>query len=205
MLEIGVVEKLNNNGKNAKVTFPRRTECDKCGMCMKHKNDMKVSIIVKNTLNARVGDRVSVGMKDGFVLRAAFIVYVIPVILIGLTVGLGRNLNELLLFGLAMAALLVGLAISVLCDRAIRKKGVALPQMVEIISRRADEITEIESEEAENKERVEEPEKSEVAKSEDKVESEVATPEENVDSEVPNSEDKAENERKNGEENAERK
>ncbi|MBQ7653266.1 MAG: SoxR reducing system RseC family protein [Clostridia bacterium] len=134
MLEIGVVEKITDNGKTAKIVFPRRTECDKCGMCMKHKDEMKVSISVKNTLNASVGDRVSVGMKDGFVLRAAFIVYVIPVILIGLTVGLGRNLNELLLFGLVIAALIVGVVIAIVCDRAIRKKGVALPQMVEIVA-----------------------------------------------------------------------
>ena len=134
MLEIGVVEKLTNNGKTAKVVFPRRTECDKCGMCLKHKDQMKVSVNVKNTLDAKVGDRVSVGMKEGFVLRAAFIVYVVPIILVGLTVGLGRNLNELLLFGLVFAALAVGLVISVISDRAIRKKGVALPQMEEIIS-----------------------------------------------------------------------
>ena len=133
MQEIGVVEKVNTRAGTAKVTFPRRTECEKCGMCMKHKNGMTVSITVKNTLSAAEGDRVAVGMKDGFVLRAAFIVYVIPVILVGITLALGRNLNELLLLGLVVVALLAGLAIAIISDRLIRKKGKGLPTMESIV------------------------------------------------------------------------
>jgi len=135
MQEIGVVDKVVNNGKSVKVVFPRRTECEKCGMCMRHKNEMTVSVTVKNTLGAEKGDRVAVGMKDGFVLKAVFIVYVIPIILVGLTLGLGRKLNELLLFGLVIVALAVGLVISVICDKSIRKRGTGQPQMTSIVSK----------------------------------------------------------------------
>lgn len=133
MVEIGRVSKLHTNGKYAKVSFTRREDCEKCGMCMKHKDSMTVSLNVKNTLGAKVGDEVAIEMRDGFILKAAFIVYLLPVILVGLTLFLGRNLKETLLFGLVIVDLVIGLAISFFVDRAIKKKGKLAPVMKEII------------------------------------------------------------------------
>ncbi len=133
MVEIGRVSKLHTNGKYAKVSFTRREDCEKCGMCMKHKDSMTVSLNVKNTLGAKVGDEVAIEMRDGFVLKAAFIVYLLPVILVGLTLFLGRNLKETLLFGLVILDLVLGLAISFFVDKAIKKKGKLAPVMKEVI------------------------------------------------------------------------
>lgn len=135
MVEIGRVSKLHTAGKYARVEFTRREDCEKCGMCMKHKDSMTVSLNVRNTLGAVVGDEVSIEMRDGFILKSAFIVYLLPIILVGLTLFLGRKLEELVLFGLVIADLLVGITISFLVDRAIRKKGKLAPIMKEIIGR----------------------------------------------------------------------
>lgn len=135
MVEIGRVSKLHTAGKYVRVEFTRREDCEKCGMCMKHKDSMTVSLNVRNTLGAVVGDEVSIEMRDGFILKSAFIVYLLPIILVGLTLFLGRKLEELVLFGLVIADLLVGITISFLVDRAIRKKGKLAPIMKEIIGR----------------------------------------------------------------------
>lgn len=136
MIEIGRVSKLHTGGKYARVEFARREDCEKCGMCMKHKDSMTVSLNVRNTLGAVVGDEVSIEMRNGFILKSAFIVYLLPIILVGLTLFLGRKLEELLLFGLVIADLLVGITISFFVDRAIRKKGKLAPVMKEIIGRK---------------------------------------------------------------------
>lgn len=133
MVEIGRVSKLHSNGKYARVSFTRREDCEKCGMCMKHKDAMTVSLNVRNTLSAKVGDEVAIEMKDGFVLKSAFIVYLLPIILVGLTLFLSQKLDEITLFILVIADLLVGLCISFFVDRAIRKKGKLAPVMKEIV------------------------------------------------------------------------
>lgn len=133
MEEIGFVQSINEKRKTAKVVFSRKSACDKCGMCLKSKGDMTVYIEVKNNIDARAGDKVAVTMGDSFVLKAAFFVYIIPVIFVGIAIGLGRKLNELVLFGIIIGALLVGLLCSILLDRLIKNKKGYAPKLERII------------------------------------------------------------------------
>ena len=133
MLEIGLVESVNEKRGTAKVVFDRRSACDKCRMCLTAGGDkMKVYVEVKNTLQAKVGDKVGVAMNDKFVLKAAFIVYIIPVILVGAGLAIFRKLSDLLLLAVVAAGLLLGAAIGITVDRIIRKKGTFAPTMTEI-------------------------------------------------------------------------
>ena len=130
MQEIGVVESLNEKNGTAKVVFDRKSACDKCRMCLTANGDkMKVYVEVKNTLNAKVGDKVGVTMSDGFVLKAAFIVYLLPVILVGAGLAIFRKLSDFLLLAVVGAGLVIGFAAGILIDRLIRKKGTNAPQM----------------------------------------------------------------------------
>ena len=79
MTERGVVVKLK--GKRATVRFDRRSACDSCHMCAVTRDGMKVEVVIENTLGANVGDFVEVEMAQRFVLTAAAIVYVIPLVL----------------------------------------------------------------------------------------------------------------------------
>ena len=130
MQEIGVVESINEKNGTAKVVFDRKAACDKCRMCLTANGDkMKVYVEVKNTLNAKVGDKVGVTMSDGFVLKAAFIVYLLPVILVGVGLAIFRKLSDFLLLAVVGAGLVLGFGAGVLIDRLIRKKGTNAPQM----------------------------------------------------------------------------
>ena len=130
MQEIGVVESLNEKNGTAKVVFDRKAACDKCRMCLTANGEkMKVYVEVKNTLNAKVGDKVGVTMSDGFVLKAAFIVYLLPVILVGIGLAIFRKLSDFLLLAVVGGGLVIGFGAGILIDRLIRKKGTNAPIM----------------------------------------------------------------------------
>ena len=131
MTECGVVTKVKGN--RATVQFDRKSACDSCHMCAVTRDGMKVQIIIENTLGAQVGDIVNVRMGERFVLTAALIVYIIPLVLVGIGVGAGSLLSELAQVLLAVGGLVVGFVIAFLLDRfVIRKRKGFAPQMVEI-------------------------------------------------------------------------
>ena len=130
MLEVGIVESVNEKRGTAKVTFDRKSACDKCRMCLTASGEkMKVYVEVKNTLGAKVGDKVGVTMSDRFILKAAFIVYIIPVLLVGAGLAIFRKLGDLLLLAVVAACLLLGTVVGILADRLIRKRAAFSPTL----------------------------------------------------------------------------
>lgn len=82
MLSIGVVDSLK--GQNAIVNLTRSTACGDCGACQMGKENLDRQVEAYNPVGAKVGDFVTMEMEDGKVLKAAFMVYIIPlVILVG--------------------------------------------------------------------------------------------------------------------------
>ena len=82
MLSIGVVDSLK--GQNAIVNLTRSTACGDCGACQMGKENLDRQVEAYNPVGAKVGDFVTKEMEDGKVLKAAFMVYIIPlVILVG--------------------------------------------------------------------------------------------------------------------------
>lgn len=131
MTERGVVSKIKGN--KATVQFERHSACDKCHMCAVTKDTMKVEVTLDNTLGANVGDFVEVEMGERYVLTAAAIVYVIPLVLIGVGIGLGTLINELAQVLMGLGGLVVGFVIAILLDKlVIRKKKGFAPRMKSI-------------------------------------------------------------------------
>ncbi len=131
MTERGVVSKVK--GGKATVQFERHSACDKCHMCAVTKDTMKVEVTLDNTLGANVGDFVEVEMGERYVLTAAAIVYVIPLVLIGVGIGLGTLINELAQVLMGLGGLVVGFVIAILLDKlVIRKKKGFAPRMKSI-------------------------------------------------------------------------
>ena len=80
----------------AKLKLKRHSACASCGKCATTSEEKDIIVEVDNTIGAKVGDRVEVNMETINVLKAAFIVYTIPLIalLIG-TVGTFYILNAI--------------------------------------------------------------------------------------------------------------
>ena len=129
MREIGTVTMINSKRNTVKVEFPKKAECDKCGMCLRSKKDLTVSIVVKNDINAQVGDRVIVTMEKNLAIKAVFILYVIPLILLSLVLGLGRNLHELIQVALCVVALAVGVVVAYFSEKYLRNKKGVMPKI----------------------------------------------------------------------------
>ncbi len=139
MTERGMVAKIKGN--KATVRFDRRSACDKCHMCAVTKDGMKVEVVVENTLGANVGDYVEVEMGEKYVLTAAAIVYVIPLVLIGVGIGIGTLINELAQALFALGGLIVGFVIAILLDKlVIRKKKGFTPRMTAICTETTENI-----------------------------------------------------------------
>lgn len=131
MTERGVVTKVKGN--RATVEFDRKSACDSCHMCAVTRDGMKVKIVIDNELDAVVGDVVDVAMGERFVLTAALIVYIIPLVLVGVGIGVGSLLGELAQVLFALGGLVVGFGVAILLDRCVirKKKGFA-PRMTAI-------------------------------------------------------------------------
>ena len=123
MRETGVVSKVK--GKFATVRFDRKTACEHCNMCLKPREANYVELRLPNTLNAAVGDKVTVAMGNRAVLTAATLVYVLPLIPMAIILACTYKLNAYVSLGASAVALI---------DRfVIRKRKGYMPVMEAII------------------------------------------------------------------------
>lgn len=130
MIEKGKIIKIK--GDKATVQFDRKSACDRCHMCAVVKDPMKVQIVVKNTLNLSVGDYVAVEMGQRYVVTAAAIVYMIPLALTGVGIGLGTLLSELWQVIFAFIGLIIGFGIAIALDKVLKNKKGFTPKMVSV-------------------------------------------------------------------------
>lgn len=142
MIEKGKVIKIDNKKNTATVSFDRKSDCEKCGMCLMSKDKMKVEITLKNKVNAELNDIVEVSMGEGFVLTSAIIVYLIPVILIGLSLLFTRKYDEIIQIISIGLSLLIGLLIAFIIDKSIRNRKGFNPEIINIIEKSKEEQNE---------------------------------------------------------------
>lgn len=84
MREVGIV--VNADGKDATVKVDKKDECSKCGMCLFPKNTSSIEFLSDNDIGASVGDQVVIERKKEAKLTAAILVFLVPLLLIGLSV-----------------------------------------------------------------------------------------------------------------------
>lgn len=77
---VGIVD-----NKTAHMKMQRHSACASCGKCATTSEKKDILVEVDNSVGAKVGDRVVVNMESVNVLKAASIVYLLP--LVGLLVG----------------------------------------------------------------------------------------------------------------------
>lgn len=84
MIESGKV--IKTYGDSADVAIPRKEECSKCGLCAFPKGADKTIVSATNTVKAKVGDTVTVKAQKDFRLASIILVFLVPLLLIGLAV-----------------------------------------------------------------------------------------------------------------------
>ncbi len=80
MQHFGVVESIFGN--YATVSIQRHSACGDCGACQMGSENMERKVQAINPLGAKIGDLVTMEMNDDHVLKAAFIVYIVPLFIL---------------------------------------------------------------------------------------------------------------------------
>jgi sigma-E factor negative regulatory protein RseC len=69
------------NGDIAVVAVRMSGACEKCGLCLASSDGKEMLLLAKNEIGAREGDDVDIEILPGKVIAAAFVVYMIPVVM----------------------------------------------------------------------------------------------------------------------------
>lgn len=132
MKEVGFVHKIK--GSTATVRFERKTACENCNMCLKPREEMYVELRLKNSLNAKVGDKVEVTMGKRAVLTASFIVYVVPLLIMAIVLVATFKLELWISLVASLGSLALSFAGVAIVDKLIiKKKADYLPVMSAIL------------------------------------------------------------------------
>lgn len=121
MKEIAIVKE--TKGKEATVYLEKKDECSKCGMCIFPKNAKGVEITARNEVGAIKGDSVLIDVKDEGKLLGIFLVFIIPLLLIGVSFLLNALFikNELWTLAIAVGLIVVWYVILSFIDKKLKR------------------------------------------------------------------------------------
>lgn len=126
------------NGDMAKVKVARHSSCENCGSCP---GNSAVVVDAKNMAQAKPGQRVLIQIKEVNMLKAAFIVYMLPLIGIFVGAAAGSYLADYLLspvLSFQIAGGVAGFALTVFYiwffDRRSRQDMAMQPVVIRILS-----------------------------------------------------------------------
>ncbi|MBW1615978.1 MAG: SoxR reducing system RseC family protein [Deltaproteobacteria bacterium] len=114
---------------NADIATVKTSRTESCKACAQRescdagggKNEMKVK--VKNGLGAKIGDTVIISIKTTSLLKAAFLLYIFPVICMILGAVIGKQLAAFFTFDESLASVLSGVLFFCASFFLIRVKG----------------------------------------------------------------------------------
>ncbi len=93
-------------GETAKVRCSIHSDCENCGVCP---GSNAMIIDVTDEVGAKVGERVLIESKETNMLRAAFMIFMLPLLAIGLGIFLGYYLSSRLMISAALLMTMGGL------------------------------------------------------------------------------------------------
>ncbi|WP_425446016.1 SoxR reducing system RseC family protein [Dethiothermospora halolimnae] len=140
MEQIGYVSKID--GDKAQVDVRRVSSCgEKCASCGSSCNIPATRVTLKNTVDAKEGDFVEIEMETSYVIKSAYIVYAIPLILMILGIGIGiygfKALGfasyEILSFSTGLIALIISFFVLRKIDKKIQKENKSAFKMTRIL------------------------------------------------------------------------
>ena len=135
--EEGVVIKLEAAAGTATVEVGGHDECSACGACA---GSRQLTVEAVNGLGAAVGQRVKFSMQEQQMLKGAFVVFLLPLILagvggiIGWQLGYGGEAEDLYPLGLGFLGFCLGSGVVKWYDRRTAARQKEQPVITEIIS-----------------------------------------------------------------------
>ena len=135
MKEIGVITKIQK-GK-AIVSVDKKDECSKCGMCLFPKGASSIEFEAENTCFAEVGDTVEIERQKEPKLIGASLVFLVPLLLIGLALLLNYLVifNELITLGIAIGSIAVWYVVLAFIDKRLKNNAGFMASIVKIVAK----------------------------------------------------------------------
>jgi sigma-E factor negative regulatory protein RseC len=112
----GVV--IESNGETAKVRCSIHSDCENCGVCP---GSNAMIIDVTDGVGAQVGEQVLIESRETNMLLAAFMMFVLPLLAVGLGIYLGYYLSFRLMISATLLMILGGLLFGLLAVFIIRR------------------------------------------------------------------------------------
>ena len=133
MREQGVVVKIENGKATVKVE--KKDECSKCGMCLFPKGASSIEFNAKNSVGANVGDTVVIETEKEGKLLGALLVFLVPLILIGVAVFINALFikSEIWVVIIALGLIAIWFVVLSFIDKKIRKTASFSPEIKEIV------------------------------------------------------------------------
>ena len=130
MTQIGRV--VSVSGHLAKIEVRRASACgENCAMCKGGCMPTKHIATAKNTANAKTGDMVRIDTSDKDVLKSAFLVYFLPILILFVCYGIAIVIFD----NNSIAAIvgILGLVAGFFILRAVDKKIAPMPEITKIL------------------------------------------------------------------------
>lgn len=128
----GIVLEVNN--EIAKVKISRHSECSNCGACP---GDNAMILNASNPIGTKVGQLVEIEPKESNMLKAAFFVYVLPLIAVSGGIYLGYILSSVLNISRLLPMIVGGLVLGLIAILAMKQLDLALvddmPTIIKVI------------------------------------------------------------------------
>lgn len=133
MTEIGIVTECKGN--RAKVKVEKKAECSKCGMCLFPKNASSIEFNANNDIGAKKGDTVQMSMNESSKLLGALLVFLVPLILIGLSavityVFIGKDIY---LLAISLPLIVVWFVVLAVIDKKLGRSKNFSPKITSIV------------------------------------------------------------------------
>lgn len=121
-------------GNRATVSVDKKDECSKCGMCLFPKNASSVEFPAVNTVGAEVGDTVLIEKMEGGNLIGALLAFLVPLLLIGVSVVLGYTVlnSEIWILALSVIFIFLWYTILAVIDKKLKNTLKFSVEIVEI-------------------------------------------------------------------------
>lgn len=130
MLQTGIVKKVS--GSAAEIEITRSSACGEncasCGLCP----GRTASVEASNIIGAKIGDMVVIDMADKKVLGAAFLVYIVPVIILIMGYFAGETIFGSETSGIITGFLLMAITFAAMIFTDKKRKSKYTPRIVEI-------------------------------------------------------------------------